>query len=77
MITCYAIETMYEMMITCYAIKKMYEWRNDLRFYIIFHGISVISGRGGSDNERPCAIEPRLLMERIPPPAGFEPGPLD
>ena len=30
----------------------------DLRFYILFNSISVISGRWAGDNERLCAMEP-------------------
>ena len=36
---------------------------DDLRFYILFNSISVISGlrgRGGDDNERLCAVLPCL-----------------
>ena len=28
-------------------------WMNDLRIYVLFISISVISGRGADDNERP------------------------
>ena len=43
---------------------------DDLRVYVPFNGISVISGRWADDNERLCAI----TIERIPPRAGLEPG---
>ena len=39
-----------------------------------FYSISVISERWDADNERLCAMEPSYMLERFPPPAGFEPG---
>ena len=33
---------------------------DDLRFYVIFNSVSVISGRREVDNERLCAMELRL-----------------
>ena len=38
-----------------------------------FYSISVISGRWTGDNEKLCAMEPRLRLERSPPRAGLEP----
>ena len=38
-----------------------------------FNSISVIPGRLEGDNERQCAMEPRLLLKKIPPPTGLEP----
>ena len=35
---------------------------DDLRFYVLFNSISVISGRWADDNERLCAMEPRFLF---------------
>ena len=35
-------------------------WMDDLRFYILFNSISVISGQCVDDNERLCAVEPCL-----------------
>ena len=32
-------------------------WMDDLRFYVLFNSISVISGRCSDDNERLCAME--------------------
>ena len=32
-------------------------WMADLKFYVPFNSISVISGRWGDDNERLCAME--------------------
>ena len=55
-------------------IVEMDEWMDDLRFYVIFNSISVISGRWLVDNERMCAIEPILRSERFPPQARLEPG---
>ena len=40
-------------------------WMDDLRFYVLFNGISVISGRCLDDNERLCAMELRLRMRRF------------
>ena len=42
--------------------KKMDGWMDDLRFYVLFNSISVISGRCLDDNERLCAMELRLRM---------------
>ena len=42
--------------------------------YILFNSVSVISGRWADDNERLCAMEPRLRLKRFPPQAGIEPG---
>ena len=39
-------------------------WLDDLRFYVLFNSISVISGRWAGDNERLCAMEPRLRLRR-------------
>ena len=50
------------------------EWMDDLRFYVIFNSISVISGRWLADNERICAIEPLLRSIRFPPQARLESG---
>ena len=37
---------------------------DDMRFYVLFNSISVISGRWFSDNEEFCAVESRLWLER-------------
>ena len=42
-----------------------------------FNNISVISGRWEDDNERLCAMEPRLRLKRFSYRAGIEPAPLD
>ena len=47
---------------------------DDLRFYVLFNSISIISGRCLGDNKRLCAMEPRLQLKRSPPPAEFELG---
>ena len=47
---------------------------DDLRFYVLFNSISVISGRCMGDNERQCAMEPCLRSERFPLQAGLETG---
>ena len=41
------------------------EWMDDLRFYVLFNSISVISGRCLDDNERLCAMELRLRLSRF------------
>ena len=38
---------------------------DDLRFYVLFNSITVISGRCLDDNERLCAMELRLRMRRF------------
>ena len=45
----------------------------DLQFYVLFNSISVRSGRLADDNERLCAMEPRLGWETSSL-AGFELG---
>ena len=58
-------------------------WMDDLRFYVLFNSISVITGQWEVDNERLCAMELRLRWRRflpvakISPLAGIELGPLD
>ena len=47
---------------------------DDLRLYILFNNISVISGRWVGDYERLCAMEPRLRLKRPPDQAGLKPG---
>ena len=44
---------------------KMYDVRNDLRVYVLFNSISVVSGRCEGDKERLYAMEPRLWLRRI------------
>ena len=44
---------------------KMDGWMDDLRFYVLFNSISVISGRCLDDNERLCAMELRLRLRRF------------
>ena len=51
-------------------------WMGDLRFYVLFNSISVISGRWADHNERLCAITP-FTVGRISPRAGIEHGLLD
>ena len=53
----------------CFSIEGM----DDLRFYVLFNSISVISGRWKGEDERFCAIKLLLGSERISPPSGFEP----
>ena len=43
---------------------------DDLRLYILFNSISVISGQWEIDNERLCAMEPRLRLRRFRPERG-------
>ena len=38
---------------------------DDLRFYVLFNSISVISERCSDDNERLCAMELRLRLSRF------------
>ena len=44
---------------------------HDLRFYILFNRTSVISRKWAGDNERLCAMEPRLQLNRSPPQVGL------
>ena len=37
----------------------------DLRSYVLFNSISVISGRWADDGERLCAMETRLRLRRF------------
>ena len=46
----------------------------DLRFYVLFNSISVISERWLGDNERLCIMEPHLRLKRFPPQSGLQPG---
>ena len=52
----------------------LYGRMDNLRFYVLFNRISVLSGRFLDDNERLCAMEHRLRLERFPSQAGLEPG---
>ena len=47
-------------------------WMNDLLFYVLFNSISVIWGRWAGDNERLCAMEPRLRLKRSSPKVGLQ-----
>ena len=47
---------------------------DDLRFYVDFNSILVISALWMGDNERVCAMESRLQLERSLPQAQLEPG---
>ena len=49
----------------------------DLRFYVLFNGVSVISGRWEVDNERLCAMELHLRLRRFHLERGSSSGPLD
>ena len=40
-------------------------WMDDLRFYVLFNSILVISGRCLDDNEMLCAMELRLRLRRF------------
>ena len=50
---------------------------DDLRFYVLFNSISVISGRWAVGNERLCAVDPSLWLIRFCLERGSIPGPLD
>ena len=52
-------------------------WMDDLQFYVHFNNISVISGRRADDNERLCAMEPRLRLRRFRLERGSNSGLLD
>ena len=40
-------------------------WMDNLRFYVFFNSIPVISGRCSDDNGRLCAMELRLRLRRF------------
>ena len=40
-------------------------WMEDLRFYVLFNSIPIVSGRWADDNERLCANEPCLRLRRF------------
>ena len=50
---------------------------DDLRFYVLFNSISVISGRWANGNERLCAMEPRLRLRRVRLERGSNSGAVD
>ena len=47
---------------------------DDLRFYVLFNSILVVSSCWNGDNERWYAMEPDFHSERCLPQAGIEPG---
>ena len=49
---------------------------DDLRFYILFNSISVVSGQWAGDNERLCAVEPSSPLKRSLLQVGLESGTL-
>ena len=49
---------------------------DDVRFYVLFNSISVISGRWADNNERFCAMESRLRLRRFRIQHGSNPRPL-
>ena len=52
-------------------------WMDDLRFYVLFNSVSIISGRWEVDNERLCAMELRLRLRRFRLERGSASRPLD
>ena len=40
-------------------------WMDELRFYILFNSISIISGRWEDDIDRMVATEPRLGLQNL------------
>ena len=40
-------------------------WIDDLRFYVLFNSILIASERRTDNNERLCAMEPRLRLRRF------------
>ena len=45
---------------------------DNLRFYVLFNSISVISGRWAGNKERLCVMDPRLRFTRYPSQAGIK-----
>ena len=73
-------------LVTCKIIKESLTnaaqrrfdgWMDNLRFYILFNSISVISGGCANNNERLCAMEHRLGLRRFRVEQGSTSGPLD
>ena len=56
---------------------QMGGWMDDLRLYVLFNSISVISGQWADGNERRCAMEFRLRLRRFCLEQGSTSGPLD
>ena len=52
-------------------------WMADLRFYVLFNSMSVISGRRAEENDLLCAMEPRLRLRRFRLERGSNPEPID
>ena len=50
---------------------------DDLRFYVLFNSMSIISDNGRDDNERLCAMEPFLRLRRFRSERGSNSRPLD
>ena len=48
-----------------FSYQKIDGWMEELRFYVFFNSISVISGRWADGNEKLCAVEARLGLRRI------------
>ena len=53
------------------------DWMDDLRFYVLFNSISVISGRWADDNEWLCVMGRRLRLRKFRLERGSNPGLLD
>ena len=49
----------------------------DMRFYVLFNIISVISGQWKVGNEKLCAMETPFTADKISPRAGIKLNPLD
>ena len=55
-------------------VQHVNRWMDDLRFYVFFNSISVLSGQWDCDSKRLYAMEPRLRLKRSPPQVGLKPG---
>ena len=62
-----SLDISHTVILKCLLISKnmMDGWINDLRFYVLFNSISVISGRCLDYTERLCAVELRLRLRRF------------
>ena len=56
-----------------FTVEQADEWLDDMRVYLIFNSISVISGQWIGDNEMLYALKPLLRMKMFPNPVGLEP----
>ena len=62
------------MMSTTGECFTFHQWMDDFRLSVLIYSILVISGQWVGDNERLCAMEPRLGLKRPSAHVGLKPG---